>query len=55
MEASLEDLVREWRLAQLAIDKMTVDERRADERPLDRLVAAHQALVAYADEELIDD
>jgi hypothetical protein len=48
----LEKLVREWRDAQKAIDRMPVAERRKDRAPLDRMVAAHNALVKYADEEL---
>ena len=52
MSAHLERLVREWRDAQLAIDQMTVEERRRDRRPLDRMVAAHNALIKYAKEEM---
>jgi hypothetical protein len=63
MSAHLEKLVREWREAQKAIDRMTPQERKLDlpplERlrkiniaPLERLVAAHNALVKYADEEM---
>jgi hypothetical protein len=48
----IEKLVREWRDAQLAIDALTPEQRRADPRPLDRLIAAHNALVKYADEEM---
>jgi hypothetical protein len=48
----LEKLVREWRDAQKAIDRLTVQERRENREPLDRLVAAHNALAKYADEEL---
>jgi hypothetical protein len=52
MSAQLEKLVREWRDAQLAIDQMTVEERRRDRKPLDRMVAAHNALRKYAEEEM---
>lgn len=52
MSAHLEKLVREWREAQKAIDRTPVEERRRDSRPLDRLVAAHNALVKYIDEEM---
>jgi len=45
-------LVLEWRAAQLAIDRLTVEERRNNREPLDRLVAAHNALVKYVDEEM---
>lgn len=48
----IEKLVREWRDAQLAIDALTPKQRRADPGPLDRLIAAHNALVKYADEEM---
>jgi hypothetical protein len=48
----LERLVREWRDAQRAIDRMTQIERRRNAAPLHRLLAAHAALVKYADEEL---
>lgn len=48
----LEQLVREWREAQLAIDKLTVKQRRDNQAPLDRLIAAHNALTRYADEKL---
>jgi hypothetical protein len=48
----LEGLVREWRDAQKAIDELTVEERRDDLKPLQRMVAAHNALVKYVDEEL---
>jgi hypothetical protein len=48
----LEDLVCEWRDAQLAIDKMSVAERRADMRPLARMIDAHNALLKFAKEEL---
>jgi hypothetical protein len=49
----LEKIVREWREAQLVIDCMSVDERRHDDKPLRRLIAAHDAMVKYADEHLI--
>jgi hypothetical protein len=52
MSADLEKLVIEWRDAQKAIDRMTVEERRRDRKPLDRLVAAHNALIKYANEEM---
>lgn len=52
MSDHLEQLVREWREAQRAIDRMSVEQRRADPEPLTRLVAAHHALVKYADEKL---
>jgi hypothetical protein len=52
MSEHLEKLVREWRDAQRAIDRMTVEQRRKDDAPLDRLVAAHNALIKYANEEL---
>ena len=52
MSEHLEKLVREWRDAQHAIDKMTVEERRRDRKPLDRMVAAHNALRKYAEEEM---
>jgi hypothetical protein len=53
MSAHLEKLVTEWRDAQKAIDRMTVEERRRDRKPLDRLVAAHNALIKYVDEEMV--
>lgn len=49
----LEKIVREWREAQLVIDCMSTDERRHDDRPLRRLIAAHDALTEYADKRLI--
>jgi hypothetical protein len=52
MSAHLEKLVREWRDAQKAIDRMPVKERRQNREPLDRLIAAHNALIKYADEEM---
>jgi hypothetical protein len=54
MSAHLERLVREWRDAQREIDKLTVEERQRDFRPLMRMVAAHNALLKYANEELGD-
>ena len=48
----LEKLVREWRDAQTAIDRMSVAQRHANSEPLDRLIAAHNALIKYADEKL---
>lgn len=48
----LSRLVREWREAQKAIDALTVEERRRDDAPLQRMIAAHQALVRYVDEEM---
>lgn len=52
MSVHLEKLVREWRDAQNAIDRLSVEERRANREPLIRLVAAHNALKKYADEEM---
>jgi hypothetical protein len=48
----LELLVKEWREAQDAIDDLTASERARDTRPLNRLIAAHDALREYADEHL---
>ena len=48
----LEKLVREWRDAQTAIDRMSIAQRHANREPLNRLLAAHNALIKYADEEL---
>lgn len=48
----LEKLVREWRDAQKAIDRLTVEQRRRDRAPLGRLVDAHNALLKYANEEM---
>jgi hypothetical protein len=45
----LEELVINWRKAQLAIDAMTIEQRQRDIKPLERLVAAHNALTEYAD------
>ena len=53
MSTRLEALVREWREAQKAIDRLSVEERRGDRVPLDRMVrAAHNALVKFVDEEM---
>lgn len=52
MSAHLERLVIEWRAAQKAIDRMTLVEREKNRKPLDRLIAAHNALAKYADEEM---
>lgn len=52
MSVHLEKLVREWVEAQKAIDRMTPDERLKNMEPLNRLVAAHNALRKYADEEM---
>jgi hypothetical protein len=52
MSAHLEGLVREWRDAIQAVDKMSLEERRRDEKPLHRIVAAHNALLKYAVEEM---
>lgn len=51
-ELHLERLVIEWRAAQKAIDRMTLVEREKNRKPLDRLIAAHNALAKYADEEM---
>jgi hypothetical protein len=51
-KVKLETLVREWRDAQKAIDKMSVAERRTDMRPLARMIDAHNALLKFAKEEL---
>jgi hypothetical protein len=53
----LEQLVKEWRDAQDAIDNTTTQlmtrfERQHNRAPLDRMVAAHNALRKYADEKL---
>jgi hypothetical protein len=48
----LEQLVKEWRDAQDAIDKTPTHERQHNRAPLDRMVAAHNALRKYADEKL---
>lgn len=52
MSQQLEKLVREWRDAQKAIDNLPAERRRDDRRPLDRLIAAHNALNKYVDEEM---
>ena len=51
-ENELEKLVREWRDAQRAIDATPQHQRQHDRAPLDRMVAAHNALRKYADEKL---
>jgi hypothetical protein len=51
---ALRALVREWREAQKAIDRMSVEERQRDDAPLFRLVHAHAALIKYADEEMAE-
>lgn len=48
----LEQLVREWRDAQQAIDRLSVAERRANMKPLARMIDAHNALLKFAKEEL---
>jgi hypothetical protein len=50
MSTHLQKLVSEWRDAQKAIDAMTIEQKRHDKGPLDRLIAAHNALIAYADQ-----
>lgn len=50
--SELEKLVKEWRDAQRAIDQTPVRERQTNREPLDRMIAAHNALLKYADEEL---
>jgi hypothetical protein len=50
--SELEKLVREWRDAQLAIDATPQHERQHNRAPLDRMIAAHNALLAYANENL---
>jgi hypothetical protein len=52
MSAHLEKLVIEWRDAIRAIDRMPVEERERDLEPLNRLVAAQNALLKYANEEM---
>lgn len=52
MSAHLEKLVREWRDAILVVDGMTVEQRRKDSKPLERIIAAHNALLKYANEEM---
>ena len=49
---TLEKLVREWREAQKAIDRLTPQERKFNIGPLERLISAHNALIKYADEEM---
>jgi len=52
MSAHLEKLVREWRDAQRAIDQLSVEERKQNIAPLERLIAAHNALLKYANEDI---
>lgn len=52
MSVHLERLVTEWRDAQRAIDRMSVEERRKNKEPLERMIAAHNALLKYANEEM---
>ena len=52
MSVHLEKLVREWRDAQREIDRTPVEERKNNLAPLQRMVAAHNALLKYANEEL---
>lgn len=52
MSEHLEKLVKEWHEAQKAIDAIPPAQRRWDRAPLDRLIAAHNALIKYADEEM---
>jgi len=52
MSVHLERLVREWRDAQREIDRTPVEERKNNLGPLHRLIAAHNALLKYANEEL---
>jgi hypothetical protein len=48
----LEMLVKEWYDAQKVIERMTKKERRNTREPLDRLIAAHDALINYVDKEM---
>ena len=52
MSAHLEKLVIEWRDAINAIDKLTQEQRQKNLEPLNRLVAAQNALLKYANEEM---
>ena len=52
MNAKLEQLVIEWREAQKAIDRIAVHDRQESRALLDRLIAAHNALIKYVDEEM---
>jgi hypothetical protein len=58
MSAHLEKLVREWRDAQRAVDRQVEESKMRDvlmaERgfAVNRLIAAHNALIKYADEEM---
>lgn len=45
----LEKLVKEWCDAQKAIDATPIEQRQYDRKPLERLVAAHNALRAYGE------
>ena len=54
MSVHLERLVREWRDAQRLIDRTPVEERKRNLEPLERLIAAHNALLKYANEEMGD-
>jgi hypothetical protein len=54
MSVHLERLVREWRDAQREIDRTPVEERKNNLGPLHRLIAAHNALLKYANEEMGD-
>lgn len=49
---TLAALVREWRDAINAIDALTLEQRRQNLEPLERLMAAHNALLKYASEEM---
>jgi hypothetical protein len=49
---TLERLVREWREAQKAIDRIPPPQRKVNFEPLERLVRAHNALVKFVDEEM---
>jgi hypothetical protein len=49
---TLERLVREWCDAQQAIDRLSVAKRQSDIEPLNRLIAAHNALLKYAESEI---
>lgn len=50
--ATLKRLVKEWRDAQRHIDATPHAERQHNREPLDRLIAAHNALLKYANEEM---
>jgi hypothetical protein len=51
---ALKRLVKEWRDAQREIDRTPVEERKNNLGPLHRLIAAHNALLKYANEEMGD-